>query len=89
MTQCHVTHTRSLPTCRQRHPARHIHDRRRTSAGGGHFVECACSRTRRHSDFDEALAEWKRMHRIRTTPSKCIASNVVQLGLKLPSGGQP
>lgn len=46
-----------LPTCRNGHAARHILDARK---GGSHLVECACSQTGRHADFDAALAEWRR-----------------------------
>ena len=57
-----ISHAEPLPTCRNGHVARHIHDARRASAGGGHLVECACSHTGRHAEFDDALREWRRTH---------------------------
>lgn len=86
MTQRHISHD-TLPACRKGHVARHIHDQRSSSAGGGHLVECECSHTRKHESFDEALLQWKRMHRIRTPrPLSLKPSNVLQLGLRLGEG---
>ncbi len=45
MTQEHISHPEGLPTCAAGHCARHIHDKRCASAGGGHLVECACRST--------------------------------------------
>ena len=53
-----ISHTPALPSCTKGHPSRHMHDLRGLSCGGGHHVECACSRTNRYSDFDDALSEW-------------------------------
>lgn len=53
-----ISHPEPLPPCRRGHAARHIHDARRASAGGGHLVECACSSTGKHAEFDDALREW-------------------------------
>ncbi|RPE74659.1 hypothetical protein [Vulcaniibacterium tengchongense] len=85
MTQRQIPHEEPLPACRAGHAARHIFDARRPGAGGGHLVECACSQTRKHAEFADALAAWKRMHRIRT-PRPRPAANVVQLGLRLGGG---
>lgn len=81
MTQRQIDHDRPLPRCGAGHGPRHIHDARRTSAGGGHFIECRCGATQKHGEFDAALREWKRMHRIRTPRQAPIADNVVQFGL--------
>ncbi len=53
-----VSHTQPLPPCRNGHAARHIHDTRCHERGGGHQVECRCSRTNRHAEYDDALREW-------------------------------
>lgn len=65
MTQREISHPEPLPACRAGHAGRHIADGRRLQAGGGHVIECPCGRTKKHAGFDEALADWKRMHRIR------------------------
>lgn len=57
-----ITPVTPLPPCRANHTARLIHDCRRASAGGGMFIECACSATGRHAEFVDALREWKAMH---------------------------
>lgn len=57
-----VSHAEPLLPCSKGHAARHIHDLRRASAGGGHGIECSCSHTARHADFERALAEWELMH---------------------------
>lgn len=88
MTQHEISHDTPLPRCRQGHIARHIHDLRGPSAGGGHFIECRCGRPRKHPDFDAALVEWRRMHRIRSAsvkPPADPAGNVVQMALRLPA----
>ena len=77
-----ISHTEPLPNCRNGHRARHMHDVRRAEAGGGHLVECACSATAKHAEFDTALVEWcranghpcrtrccKRRFHCRTSPS--------------------
>lgn len=88
MTQRQIDHAEPLPPCRNGHTPRHIHDSRRQSAGGGHLVECACGSTRKHPDFEAALVEWKRMHRIRTPRPQPAppAATVLQLGLRLQGG---
>ena len=53
-----ISHARPLPKCRAGHTARHIHDRRCASAGGGHFVECACRQGGRFPQYEAALADW-------------------------------
>ncbi len=88
MTQHEISHDQPLPHCRQGHIARHIHDFRGLSAGGGHAIECRCSSTRKHPDFDAALVEWRRMHGIRNARPKPPADptgNVVQMALRLPA----
>jgi hypothetical protein len=59
-------------------------DARRTQAGGGHFVECACGRTQKHTTYAQALREWIR---INGTAAPLIPhaaqSNVLQMGLGL------
>lgn len=55
-----ISHDTPLPACRNGHRARHMHDVRCESAGGGHLVECACSATAKHAEFDTALVEWCR-----------------------------
>ncbi|MGH8083899.1 MAG: hypothetical protein ACREPV_01305 [Lysobacter sp.] len=58
MTQRQIRHPDPLPACSAGHVARHIHDARSREAGGGHLIECQCSNTRRHADFDDALQQW-------------------------------
>ncbi|RRN78515.1 hypothetical protein EIM50_13580 [Pseudoxanthomonas sp. SGD-10] len=57
-----IAHPEGLPTCRHGHQARHIHDARALRAGGGHLVECRCSHTGKHADYDDALREWCATH---------------------------
>ena len=87
MTQKHISHPEGLPTCARGHRARHIHDERRESAGGGHLVECACRATSKNQDPEKALAEWRRINRparsARPAPSPEVADNVVQFNLGL------
>lgn len=89
MTQRQVSHSEGLPRCRQGHPARHMLDVRAGSAGGGHFIECACCHTRKHESYEAALLEWRRMHHIRAPRPKpnppAERSNVHQLSLRLPA----
>lgn len=88
MTQQHITHDFELPPCTSGHRARHLHDQRCLRAGGGHFVECACSQTKRHLDFEKAMAEWKRMHARRgrppgkSTKPAAVVDTVVQFPLQ-------
>ena len=84
MTQRQIDHDKPLPRCHAGHLARHIHDCRQASAGGGHFIECRCGATKRCTDFDAALQEWKRMHRVRTPrppAAPAAVDNVLQFGL--------
>ena len=85
MTQCQISHPEGLPTCAAGHGARHIHDRRSVSAGGGHLIECRCMQTKKHADPDAALASWRRMNRPARSARKPAepASNVVQIPLRL------
>lgn len=85
MTQEHISHPEGLPNCAAGHRARHIHDKRCASAGGGHLVECACRSTSRHVDPDKAIAAWRRLNRplrsARAAPTG--PGNVVQFKLGL------
>jgi hypothetical protein len=84
MTQRQVDHERPLPRCHAGHLARHIHDCRQPTSGGGHFIECRCGATKRCADFETALQEWKRMHRVRTPrppAAPAAVDNVLQFGL--------
>ena len=87
MTQCQISHPEGLPTFAAGHGARHIHDRRSVSAGGGHFIECRCMQTKKHADPDAALASWCRMNRparsARKQPTSAEIDNVVQMPLLL------
>ncbi|MCC7632553.1 hypothetical protein [Stenotrophomonas rhizophila] len=71
-----------LPACKAKHVARLMEDRRRPSAGGGHFIECLCGHTQKHPSPHLALQEWTRVYgrAVQVAPT---ASNVVQLGLGL------
>ncbi|WP_313214489.1 hypothetical protein [Stenotrophomonas acidaminiphila] len=60
-----ISHPEPIAPCSKGHAARHIHDLRRASAGGGHGIECACSHTARHPEYERALAEWEQMHQQR------------------------
>jgi len=57
-TQRQISHADKLPACKRGHSARHIHDCRRPTAGGGHFIECACGSTSKHPEYDDAMREW-------------------------------
>lgn len=87
MTQKQISHPEGLPNCAAGHRARHIHDERRASAGGGHLVECCCRSTSKKADADAALAEWRRINRPtrRASPASVpsVADNVVQFNLGL------
>ncbi|WP_312328359.1 hypothetical protein [Stenotrophomonas sp.] len=89
MTQRHISHPEGLPRCAAGHSARHIHDHRGLAAGGGHFIECLCQQTRRYSEAETALSEWRRRNRALRGPRKVLpsiaapADNVVQLAFGL------
>lgn len=89
MTQRHISHPEGLPRCAAGHSARHIQDQRGLAAGGGHFIECQCQATRRHTEPEAALAEWRRNNRPARTARKVLpastapADNVVQLAFGL------
>lgn len=87
MTQKQISHPEGLPNCAAGHRARHIHDERRPSAGGGHLVECACRATSKSENPDTALAEWRRINRparsARAPVVPAAADNVVQFKLGL------
>lgn len=63
-----IPHPHPLPACSNGHVPQHVHDNRPTRSSltgqrlGGHLVECGCSRTDKHDKFDDALAQWRRMH---------------------------
>ncbi|MBN4944866.1 hypothetical protein JY432_02195 [Stenotrophomonas maltophilia] len=84
MTQKHISHPEGLPNCAAGHRARHIHDKRCASAGGGHLVECACRATSKHADPDKAIAAWRRLNRPARSARKgqpALPENVLQLPL--------
>ncbi|MDA3306121.1 MULTISPECIES: hypothetical protein [Stenotrophomonas] len=84
MTQEHISHPEGLPNCAAGHRARHIHDKRCASAGGGHLVECACRSTSKHADPDKAIAAWRRLNRPpRSARPAAAADNVLQFNLSL------
>ncbi|MCF3524588.1 hypothetical protein [Stenotrophomonas maltophilia] len=87
MTQEHISHPEGLPNCAAGHRARHIHDKRCASAGGGHLVECACRSTSKHADPDAAIAAWRRLNRpprsVRPPTAAAAADNVLQFQLGL------
>ncbi|PZT34582.1 hypothetical protein A7X97_16200 [Stenotrophomonas sepilia] len=92
MTQEHISHPEGLPNCAAGHRARHIHDKRCASAGGGHLVECACRSTSKHADPDKAIAAWRRLNRparsVRAPSPAAVADNVVQMRLVMAGGGK-
>lgn len=86
MTQKQISHAEGLPNCAAGHRARHIHDERRASAGGGHLVECCCRSTSKKADADAALAEWRRINRPARSARKtepAFPDNVMQLPLDI------
>jgi hypothetical protein len=85
MTQKQISHPEGLPNCAAGHRARHIHDMRCTSAGGGHLVECCCRSTSKKADADAALAEWRQINRPTRSPRAVPTApgNVVQFKLGL------
>jgi hypothetical protein len=87
MTQEHISHPEGLPNCAAGHRARHIHDRRCASAGGGHLVECACRSTGKHAEPDKAIEAWRRLNRparsARPAPGPMGSDNVLQFKLGL------
>ncbi len=87
MTQEHISHPEGLPNCAAGHRARHIHDKRCASAGGGHLIECACRSTSKHADPDKAIAAWRGLNRparsARPAPVEASADNVLQFQLGL------
>ena len=92
MTQKQISHLEGLPNCAAGHRARHIHDERRPSAGGGHLVECACRATSKSDNPDTALAEWRRINRpVRAARAPAVPAapdNVVQMRLVMAGGGK-
>lgn len=87
MTQEHISHPEGLPNCAAGHRARHIHDKRCASAGGGHLVECACRSTSKHADPDAAIAAWRRLNRpprsARPATVSATVDNILQFQLGL------
>ncbi|UQY95360.1 hypothetical protein [Stenotrophomonas maltophilia] len=92
MTQEHISHPEGLPNCAAGHRARHIHDKRCASAGGGHLVECACRSTSKHADPEKAIAAWRRLNRpgrsARPAAVPAAVDNVVQMRLVMAGGGK-
>lgn len=92
MTQKQISHPEGLPNCAAGHRARHIHDERRPSAGGGHLVECACRTTRKCENPETALAQWRRINQparaARAPAVPAAADNVVQMRLVMAGGGK-
>lgn len=87
MTQRQISHDFDLPTCTEGHAARHMLDQRGRSAGGGHFIECACRQTVRHDEFDPALTEWCRLND-RRKPRIPKPAAVLQFRLPLQGGAR-
>lgn len=87
MTQKQISHPEGLPNCAAGHRARHIHDMRCTSAGGGHLVECCCRSTSKHPDAEAALRAWRRLNQpvrsARPAPPSTARDNVLQFQLGL------
>lgn len=85
MTQKQISHPEGLPNCAAGHRARHIHDERRASAGGGHLIECCCRSTSKKADAEAALAEWRRINKLARSPRAPLVApgNVVQFNLGL------
>ena len=92
MTQEHISHPEGLPNCAAGHRARHIHDKRCASAGGGHLVECACRSTSKHADPEKAIEAWRRLNRparsARASSPAAVADNVIQMRLVMAGGGK-
>lgn len=92
MTQEHISHPEGLPNCAAGHRARHIHDRRCASAGGGHLIECACRSTSKHADPGKAIEAWRLLNRparsARAQSPAAVADNVVQMRLVMSGGGK-
>lgn len=88
MTQREMTPVRTLPCCPNLHPPRYMFDARRVESKGGHFIQCRCSCTPKCVTFDLAWAHWHKMHGLRPAEAQSsdVASNVVQLGLRLTGG---
>ena len=90
MTQKQISHPEGLPNCAAGRRARHIHDERRASAGGGHLVECCCRSTSKRADAEAAMAEWRRINRPARSPraAPIAPGNVVQFKLSLAEQSQ-
>lgn len=65
-----ISHPQPLPPCAAGHSARHMHDQRAPRAGGGRFIECACSHTPRSDTFAQALAHWRQAHDHQVRPQR-------------------
>ncbi|WP_207911784.1 hypothetical protein [Stenotrophomonas sp. ATCM1_4] len=77
--QCMISHESPLPRCALGHQANHIHDKRRAISGGGHNIECKCSHTGRHEQFEDALSEWCRMQGVALPAAETARAPVVPL----------
>lgn len=97
MTQRQISHQVTLPTCINGHTARHMHDQRAASAGGGHLLECECRQTAKHVCVGDALQQWRRINITRRPRVRRIEpvaqvpqydmAGVVQFPLSLVRGG--
>lgn len=75
-----IRHDQPLPPCADGHVARHIHDLRGRSAGGGHLLECACRHTGKHDDYAGALTAWCALNgHANPQPQRC--ATIHHLGL--------
>lgn len=84
MTQRQMALPRPLPQCPNDHSPRYFLDLRGERAGGGHFIECRCSRTDRYASFDLAWAHWHKQHGLHPhvpAPAEALPSNVLQMKL--------
>ena len=97
MTQRQISHQVTLPTCINGHTARHMHDQRAASAGGGHLLECECRQTPKYVCVGDALQQWRQINITRRPRVRRIEAvvqvpqydmaGVVQFPLSLVRGG--
>lgn len=75
-----------LEPCKDCGTARAMLDRRGLHCGGGHFVECVCTETRRHASAEAAAADWMRLQgkRPRRKPARPPATDPVVVQLRMP-----
>jgi len=89
MTQRQLDPPRPIPACPEGHRARHMFDCRRLEARGGHFIECACTRTGKHASFDVAWAHWHKQLGLhaKVEDDRPVPNNVLQLPLFIAARG--